>query len=124
MKKIIIGIVLIFAAQIAAAQTIPLPQPLQGYIQTALAQNPEVQATRAKWKNMDAHVTDATSNLYPRIDFVSKYSAFQGGRIIEIPNVGKFNTAALAIIPWDNEFDVSWPLLNYGVWERSEEHTS
>jgi outer membrane protein len=117
MKKIIIGIIAIFIAREAGAQAIPLPQPLQGYIQTALAQNPEVQATRAKWKNMDAHVADASSNLYPRLDFISKYSAFQGGRIIDIPGFGKLNTASLGVIPWDNEFDVSWPILNYGVWE-------
>src|SRR5690349_19011592 len=110
MKKIIIGIVLIFAAQMVQSQTVPLPQALQGYIGIALAQNPEVQASRAHWKNTDAQVNEAATTLYPRLDFTSKFSTYQGGRIITIPNVGKFNTAALGVIPWDNEFTASWPI--------------
>jgi outer membrane protein TolC len=99
------------------AQTAPIPAPLEGYIQTALSQNPEVQATRAHWKSTDAQVTDATSYLYPRLDFTSKFSQFQGGRIIEIPTVGKFNTAGLAVVPWDNEFTASWSIANFAVWQ-------
>jgi outer membrane protein TolC len=66
---------------------------------------------------MDAHVTEAASYIYPHLDFTSKFSKYQGGRIINIPGVGNFNTAALAVVPWDNEFTVSWPIANYGVWE-------
>ncbi len=101
----------------ANAQTAQPPQALRNYIDIALAQNPDVMATRARWKNTDAHVTEATSFLYPHLDFTSKYSQFSGGRIINIPNVGNFNTAALAVVPWDNEFTVSWPIANYGVWQ-------
>jgi outer membrane protein TolC len=117
MKRLLIVIALVFVSASARAQNAPMPSPLKGYIETALAQNPEVGASRARWKNTDAHVTDATSNLYPHLDFTSKYSTFSGGRIINIPNVGQFNTAALAVVPWDNEFTVSWPLLNFGVWQ-------
>jgi outer membrane protein TolC len=74
-------------------------------------------ASRARWKNVDAHVTEASSFLYPHLDFVSKFSQYAGGRVIEIPSIGKFNTAALGVVPWDNEFVVSWPILNLGVWE-------
>ncbi len=104
-------------ATAAAAQTAPPPQALRNYIETALAQNPDVQATRARWKNTDAHVTEATSFLYPHLDFTSKFSQYQGGRIIFIPGIGNFNTAALGVVPWDNEFTVSWPIANYGVWQ-------
>jgi len=100
----------------ANAQTASPPPALRGYIETALAQNPEVQATRARWKNSDAHVTEATSYLYPRLDFSSKFSQYQGGRIIKFQN-SEFNTAAIAVVPWDNEFTLSWPIANYGVWQ-------
>ncbi|MFI5264286.1 MAG: TolC family protein, partial [Candidatus Kapaibacterium sp.] len=99
------------------AQTAPIPSPLKSYIETALAQNPDVQATRARWKNTDAHVADAASYLYPRLDFSSKFSQFSGGRIISIPKVGDFNTAALAVVPWDNEFQLSWSIANYATWQ-------
>src|SRR5207253_7675521 len=102
MKRLILFLFLGVSAA-ADAQTTAIPQSLRGYIETALAQNPDVQAVRAKWKNTDARVTEATSYLYPRLDFTSKYSTFQGGRIINIPNVGQFNTAALGVVPWDNE---------------------
>src|SRR5579872_6328373 len=105
------------AASAAGAQTSAPPQALRSYIETALAQNPDVMATRARWKNTDAHVTEAASFLYPHLDFVSKYSTYSGGRIINIPNVGNFNTAALGVVPWDNEFQLSWPIANYAVWQ-------
>ncbi len=98
-------------------QTAPTPLALHSYIETALAQNPEVQATRAQWKISDAHVTQSSSYLYPRLDFSSKFSQYSGGRIIEIPGVGKFNTAALGVVPWDNEFMLSWNIANFGVWQ-------
>src|SRR5689334_17259862 len=92
---------LLMSSASAEAQTAP-PPALRGYIETALAQNPDVMATRARWKNTDAHVTEATSFLYPRLDFSSKFSQYSGGRIINIPGVGNFNTAALGVVPWDN----------------------
>ncbi|MFI5264731.1 MAG: TolC family protein, partial [Candidatus Kapaibacterium sp.] len=119
MNRLLLFIILgslVFSVDADAQMTAP-PAPLRGYIETALAQNPEVQATRARWKNTDAHVTEATSYLFPRLDFTSKYSQYSGGRIINIPGVGKFNTAALGVVPWDNEFTVSWPIANYGVWQ-------
>ncbi|MEP7233966.1 MAG: TolC family protein [Ignavibacteriota bacterium] len=100
----------------ASAQT-PSPRALQGYIETALAQNPEVQASRARLHNSEAHVTEATSYLYPRLDFTSKFSQYSGGRVLNIPGVGVFNTAALGVVPWDNSFTVSWPIANLAVWQ-------
>jgi outer membrane protein len=117
MKRIFSLLILSIFAVESPAQTVPTPPALHSYIETALAQNPDVQATRARWKNSDAHVSDAASNLYPRLDFTSKFSQFQGGRVIDIPNVGEFNTAALAVVPWDNEFNVSWSIANYGIWQ-------
>jgi outer membrane protein TolC len=118
MNRLLILLILgsVIATTAASAQTAPPPM-LRSYIETALAQNPEVQATRAKWKNTDAHVTEATSYLFPRLDFTSKYSQYSGGRVLNIPGVGKFNTAALGVVPWDNEFSISWPIANYGVWQ-------
>src|SRR5471030_1773748 len=115
LRFLILGSLVLTVA--ANAQTTAPPAQLRSYIETALAQNPEVGATRARWKNTDAHVSEATSYLYPHLDFTSKYSQFSGGRILNIPGVGEFNTAALAVIPWDNEFTVSWPIANYGVWQ-------
>jgi len=117
MKKLFSFIILAFIAGTGNTQTIPLPATLKSYIETALAQNPDVQATRARWKNSDARVADATSYLYPRLDFSSQFQQFSGGRIINIPNVGNFNTAALAVVPWDNEFRVSWSIANYATWQ-------
>jgi outer membrane protein len=117
MKRQFLFLILFHFARVGNAQTIPLPAPLHSYIETALAQNPDVGATRAHWKGTDAQVSDASSYLYPRLDFSSKFSKFQGGRIINIPNVGNFNTAALAVVPWDNEFTASWSIANYGTWE-------
>ncbi len=99
------------------AQTVETPPALRSYIETALAQNPEVMATRARWKNTDAHVTEATSNLFPRLDFSSKFTQFSGGRIITIPTIGAFNSSALGIVPWDNEFTLSWQIANYAIWQ-------
>jgi outer membrane protein len=117
MKRLLSIPVLLLLAAAGYGQTAPIPSPLKSYIETALTQNPDVQATRARWKNTDAHVTDAASYLYPRLDYSSKFQQFQGGRIINIPNVGNFNTAALAVVPWDNEFTVSWSIANYATWQ-------
>ncbi|HYM36752.1 MAG TPA: TolC family protein, partial [Steroidobacteraceae bacterium] len=98
------------------SQTAPLPTPLQSYIQTALEQNPDVMASRARWKNTDAKVDEARSGLIPHFDFVSRYTGFSGGRILYFPSVGNFNASALGIVPWNNYFEVSWPIFNYGIW--------
>ena len=120
MKRLLLFLLLAFSTITLTGvygQTAPTPQALHSYIETALAQNPEVQATRARWKNSDAHVTEASSYLYPRLDFSSKFSQYQGGRILDIPGVGKFNTAAIGVVPWDNEFMLSWNIANFAVWQ-------
>lgn len=120
MKRLLVFLMLgllLPAIPSAFAQTAPTPQALHGYIEIALAHNPEINASRARWKNIDARVTEASSYLYPHIDFTSKFSEYSGGRVIDIPKVGKFNTSAIGIVPWDNEFVLSWPIGNLGVWE-------
>lgn len=99
------------------AQTAGVPAALHSYIETALAQNPDVMASRARWKNVDAHVTEASSYLYPRLDFTAKFSQYSGGRVISIPGFPNINTSALGIVPWDNSFTLSWPIGNFGVWQ-------
>ena len=117
MKQLFLFAILFLSTVVGYAQTTAVAEPLKGYIETALAQNPDVQATRARWKNTDAQVHVASSYLYPRVDFSSKFSQFQGGRIVNIPNVGNFNTAALAIVPWDNQFTASWSIGNFALWQ-------
>ncbi len=100
----------------ALAET-PMPQALRGYIRIALESNPEILAARAKWKQNDAKVDAAASNLYPRIDFTSRATGFVGGRILDIPGIGKVNTAGLGIVPWDNKFEATWAIGNIAVWQ-------
>ncbi|MBS1904122.1 MAG: TolC family protein [Bacteroidetes bacterium] len=108
---------LLFLGQSASAQTGAVPSALSSYIQTALEQNPEVMASRARWKNVDAKVEEARSGLIPHLSFVSKFTDYSGGRILYFPGVGNFNATGLGIVPWDNHFEFSWPILNYGIWQ-------
>ena len=118
MKRLFFPLILLTVFAIGGrAQTAPVSPALRNYIETALAQNPEVQASRARWKNVDAHVSEASSYLYPHLDFSSKFTKYSGGRVIFFPGVGNINTAGLGIVPWDNEFTLSWPIGNLGVWE-------
>jgi outer membrane protein len=93
-----------------------VPQALRSYIETALVQNPEVLASRAKWAGADARADKAQSLLLPTLDFTARFTGFSGGRIVEIPNVGSFNTAGLGLPPWDNKFEMVWPIGNYAIW--------
>ena len=109
-------IFLSFSISHANAQMAKPPVSLQGYIDIALKQNPEVQAARAKWKQADARVDQATGNLWPKIDFDEKYTSFEGGRVIQLGNQ-QFNTAKIGVIPWDTRVTATWPIFNYAVWQ-------
>jgi outer membrane protein TolC len=99
------------------AQNSEIPQALKGYIGIALSQNPDVQASRARWKGSDAKVGEASSYVYPHVDLSWQFSGFSGGRVITVPGFGSVNTAALGIPPWDNKLQASWAIGNYGAWE-------
>jgi outer membrane protein TolC len=101
----------------AEAQVNAVPEVLQSYIEIALKQNPEVAATRAKWSAADARVDQANSNLWPRLDFTGRYTTFDGGRVISIPNGPSLPTAQFGITKWDNKFEAAWPVFNYAVWQ-------
>ncbi len=109
-------ILLLFVSWSTASAQPQVPQALRSYIETALAQNPDVLAARAKWAGVDARADRAQSLLLPTVDFTARFTGFSGGRIIEIPNVGSVNTAGLGISPWDNKFEAFWPIGNYAIW--------
>ncbi|HET9135563.1 MAG TPA: TolC family protein [Candidatus Kapabacteria bacterium] len=100
-----------------AQQTDYVPDALKSYIETALSQNPDVMASRSRLRNTDAKVSEARAGLIPHLDFVSRFTQYSGGRVINIPNVGEFNTSGLGIVPWDNKFEMVWPIGNYAVWQ-------
>ena len=106
-------IVIAFAASSSFAQRTAVPDALKSYIETALSQNPDVMATRARWKNADAKVDESNAALIPHLDFVCRFTQYSGGRIVTLPNVGSFNTTGLGVVPWDNKFEFVWPIGNY-----------
>jgi outer membrane protein len=116
MKRYLPLILLIVIVWRSASAQPQIPQALRSYIETALVQNPDVMASRAKWAGADARADKAQSLLLPTLDFTSRFTGFSGGRIIDIPNVGSFNTAGLGLPPWDNKFEVFWPIGNYAIW--------
>ena len=116
MKRLFSLLILSLLIAGSHAQTAPVSPALRSYIETALAQNPEVQASRARWKNVDAHVSEASSYIYPRLDFSSKFTKYSGGRVVSFQGA-EINTAGLGIVPWDNEFTLSWPIGNLGIWQ-------
>ncbi|HET6511502.1 MAG TPA: TolC family protein [Candidatus Kapabacteria bacterium] len=97
-----------------------MPEVLQSYIEIALKQNPEMSASRAKWDQADARVDQANSNLWPKLDFTSRYTTFDGGRIIAIPNGPSLPTAQFGITKWDNKLEAAWPIFNYAVWQGTK----
>lgn len=101
----------------AEAQVSAVPEVLQSYIEIALKQNPDMSATRARWDQADARVDQANSNLWPRLDFISRYTTFDGGRLIEIPNGPKLEAAQFGIVKFDSRVEASWPVFNYAVWQ-------
>lgn len=101
----------------AFAQAPGVPDALQSYVEIALKQNPDVLAEMSRRDQASARVDQANSNLYPHVDFVSRYTNYTGGRIVSIPGMGQFSTAKLAVAPWDSKFEASWPIFNYAVWE-------
>lgn len=104
----------------AHAQVSAVPEVLQSYIELALKQNPEMAASRAKWDQADARVDQANSNLWPRLDFTSRYTTFDGGRIIAIPNGPQLEAAQFGITKWDNKLEAAWPIFNYAVWQGTK----
>lgn len=108
---------LLLSVTTAQAQSSAVPEVLQGYIELALKQNPEMGAARAKWDQADARVDQANSNLWPKVDFTSRYTDFDGGRIISIPNGPSIPSAQFAITKWDSKFEAIWPIFNYAVWK-------
>ncbi len=112
-------IVIAFAASSSFAQRTAVPDALKSYIETALSQNPDVMATRARWKNADAKVDESNAALIPHLDFVSRFTQYSGGRIVTLPNVGSFNTTGLGVVPWDNKFEFVWPIGNYAIWQNA-----
>ena len=112
-------IVIAFAASSSFAQRTAVPDALKSYIETALSQNSDVMATRARWKNADAKVDESNAALIPHLDFVSRFTQYSGGRIVTLPNVGSFNTTGLGVVPWDNKFEFVWPIGNYAIWQSA-----
>lgn len=115
-RSLFLLILTLFIFEQTSAQQSQVPQALRGYIETALTQNPEIMAARAKWAGADARADKAQSLLLPSIDFTSRFTGFSGGRVIEIPNIGQVNTAGLGLPPWDNKFEAVWPIGNYAIW--------
>ncbi len=113
-------IVTVFVAPSSFAQRTAVPDALKSYIETALSQNPDVMATRARWKNADAKVDESNAALIPHLDFVSRFTQYSGGRTVTLPNVGSFNTTGLGIVPWDNKFEFVWPIGNYALWQSTD----
>lgn len=101
----------------AEAQVSAVPEVLQSYIEIALKQNPDMSAMRARWDQADARVDQANSNLWPRLDFTGRYTTFDGGRVIDIPNGPKLEAAQFGITTWDNKLEAAWPIFNYAVWQ-------
>jgi outer membrane protein len=104
----------------ASAQVSAVPEVLQSYIELALKQNPEMSASRARWDQADARVDQATSNLWPKLDITSRYTTFDGGRIIAIPNGPSLEAAQFGITKWDNKVEAAWPIFNYAVWQGTK----
>lgn len=103
----------------AQAQSARVPEVLQGYIELALKQNPEMSAQRARWEQADARVDQANSNLWPKIDVTARYTDFQGGRMIPFGDA-QVSTAQFGIVKWDNKVEAVWPIFNYAVWQGTK----
>ena len=104
----------------AEAQVSAVPEVLQSYIELALKQNPEMSASRARWDQADARVDQANSNLWPKLDLTSRYTTFDGGRVISIPNGPALEAAQFGITKWDNKLEAAWPIFNYAVWQGTK----
>jgi outer membrane protein len=96
------------------AQTIDR-SALNTYITTALQQNPDMQAARARWDQASSRVDQAYSNLWPHVDVTMRYMDYQGGRVINF-NGNPVHVSAFGVTPWDNKIDAIWPIFNTGVW--------
>ncbi len=118
MKKHILALFL-FSSLVSSAysQNMQIPKALRSYIALAMNDNPQVQAAEARWRGTDAKVNEAASYLYPKIDVSSRFTAFEGGRVIDIPTIGPVNTAGLGLTPWDTKIEAVWPIGNYAVWQ-------
>jgi outer membrane protein len=111
---------LLLLPNLASAQSAPAPAQLERYIDVALGHNPDMQAARSRWKQSDARVDQANSNLWPKIDVTSTYTNFTGGRVITLPSLGSFSTAKIGVVPWDNSIGATWNIFNYAVWEGTK----
>ena len=111
MKKYIL-VLFLFSSLVSSAysQNMQIPQALKSYIALAMNDNPQVQAAEARWRGTDAKVNEAASYLYPKIDVSSRFTAFEGGRVIDIPTIGPVNTAGLGLTPWDTKIEAVWPI--------------
>lgn len=96
------------------AQTIDR-SALDGYIETALKQNPDMQAARARWDQASSRVGQATSNLWPHLDLTMRFMDYQGGRVVNFAGA-PIRVSAIGITPWDNKIDAIWPIFNSSVW--------
>ena len=124
-RTYIVSIFIITATALSsqAQQTDYVPDALKSYIETALSQNPDVMATRARFNNTQAKVTEARAGLIPHLDFVSRFTQYSGGRTINF-NGQEINTTGLGIVPWDNKFEFVWPIGNYAVWQGMDISTA
>src|SRR6187399_2985850 len=116
-KHILVLIIVSFMSGSVYAQNMQIPTALKDYIAIAMKQNPQIQASEARWRNTDAQVSEAASYLYPKIDFTARLTAYDGGRVIDIPGIGPVNTAGLGVVPYDTKFEATWPIGNYAVWQ-------
>ena len=116
-KYILVLIIFSYISGSVYAQNMQIPTALKDYIAIAMKQNPQIQASEARWRNSDAQVAEAASYLYPKIDFSARLTTYDGGRVIDIPGVGSVNTAGLGVVPYDTKFEATWPIGNYAVWQ-------
>jgi outer membrane protein len=117
MKKTILVFFITFLTGSVYSQNMPIPTALKSYLEIAMKENPQIQASQARWRNTDAKVTEAASYLYPSVDFTARLTAYDGGRVIDIPGIGPVNTAGLGVVPYDTKFEATWPIGNYAVWQ-------
>lgn len=85
------------------------------YIETALKQNPDMQAARARWDQASSQVGQANSNLWPHLDLTMRYMDYEGGRILNF-NGSPIHVSSFGVTPWDNKLDAIWPIFNSAVW--------
>jgi outer membrane protein TolC len=97
-----------------SAQTIDR-SALDGYIETALKQNPDMQAARARWDQASSRVGQASSSLWPRLDLSMRFMDYEGGRVVNFAGA-PIHVSAIGITPWDNKIDASWPIFNTSTW--------